>query len=112
MSIKDFHTTTTWMYLTIAFSSLYVVVISILLIIDSKSFYHSIYGPKETSPIANDSKETSNRVERVHSGSEAEVESQGTANNTDIDMSQTSRSVSSKPKRDEINTEKGTSGHK
>eukprot|EP01083_Nonionella_stella_P234351 825006_1 len=84
----------------VVFAILYVVVVSILLIIESKSFYRSIYGQKETSP--NSSKETSNRLERAQSGSdEAAVESQGTATSIDIDISnsKTSPSTSSKPNR-------------
>eukprot|EP01083_Nonionella_stella_P293201 997074_1 len=92
MSIKDLHTTLIWMQLSIALSIISVVVLSILLIIESKSFYHRIYGGKGTS--ANSPKEASNsgRVERAQSGSE-DPESQGTA--TNIDISKASRSTSS-----------------
>eukprot|EP01083_Nonionella_stella_P180178 641866_1 len=84
-------------HLNIAFSTLYVVVVSILLIIESKSFYR-IYGGKDTSP--NSSKETGNRLERAQSKSDEQAESQGTATSIDIDMSKTSQSsTSSKPNR-------------
>eukprot|EP01084_Bolivina_argentea_P221969 375822_1 len=82
----------------VVFAILYVVVVSILLIIESKSFYRSIYGQKETS--LNSSKETGNRLERAQSKSDEQAESQGTATSIDIDMSKTSQSsTSSKPNR-------------
>eukprot|EP01083_Nonionella_stella_P180179 641867_1 len=105
MSVKDFHTTSTWMHLSIAFSILYVIVVSILLVIESKSFYQTFYGWKEPTTSSNRSKEANNtncRLERAQSGSdEAAVESQGTATSIDIDISnsKTSPSTSSKPNR-------------
>eukprot|EP01083_Nonionella_stella_P234352 825009_1 len=104
MSVKDFHTTSTWMHLSIAFSILYAIVVFILLVIESKSFYQTFYGWKEPTTSSNRSKEANNtncRLERAQSGSdEAAVESQGTATSIDIDMSKTSQSsTSSKPNR-------------
>eukprot|EP01083_Nonionella_stella_P031994 87566_1 len=100
MSVKDFHTTSTWMHLSIVFSIIYVIVVSILLVIESKSFYQTFYGWKEPTTSSNRSKEANNtncRLERAQSGSS--IESHRTATNIDISKA----SAKPKPPSDEPN---------
>eukprot|EP01083_Nonionella_stella_P184947 673054_1 len=85
MSIKELHATTTWMHLSIAFSILSVVVVSILLAIESNSFYRKYYAPKETSPKS--SNETSDLDRDCVQSASDDVESQETATNIDISSS-------------------------